>query len=75
MSFCRIFLNRLGAYRSVRTVKSILLILSVGIFLFVLVLAGPLAFVAELVLLCILQLLVELASLSLRTLALAAFLM
>ena len=62
MPFCRIFLNRLGAYRSVRTVKSILLILSVGIFLFVL--AGPLAFVAELVLLCILQLLVELASLS-----------
>ena len=75
MSFCRIFLNRLGAYRSVRTVKSILLILSVGILLFVLVLARPLAFVAELVLLCILQLLVERASLSLRTLALAAFLM
>lgn len=68
-------LNRLGGYRSVCTIKPVLLVLTVYIFLTVTLLAGILAFVAELVLLSILKLLVELPCLCPSTLAPAAFLM
>ena len=70
-----ILLNRLRRDRSVRAVKLVLFILPVGFALLILVLASLLAFVSELVLLCVLQLLVKLADLRFCTLALAAFLM
>jgi len=52
-------LNRLDGCSSIGTVKPVLLVLTIHIFLTVTLLAGILAFVAELVLLGILKLLVE----------------
>ena len=71
MDACGIILwDRLGRYCPISTVKPVLLVLAIGGFIFLLVLASILSFVAELVLLRIFQLLVELICLSLCFLAL-----